>query len=288
MDGIINVYKPAGITSFDVVSKIRKISGIKRVGHTGTLDPQAFGVLPVCLGKATKIVDYIVNEFKVYKAVLKLGVITDTYDMEGIITSEKEVNVNINDITSAIQKFNGEIEQVPPMYSAIKVKGKKLYELARKGIEIERAARRINIYNIDIESIDVPFVTFVVKCSKGTYIRSLCYDIGDVLGCGGVMYSLERTATGSFTKENSVKLSDLNSENIDNYIIPIDTALSDYESITFSEKYEKILMNGGIIENCDILKNVQENQLYRVYMNKIFLGLGQKTQDKFKMSKLLI
>lgn len=288
MNGIINVYKPAGITSFDAVSTIRKISGTKRVGHTGTLDPEAFGVLPICLGKATKVVDYIVNEFKVYKAVLKLGIVTDTYDMEGKIISEKEVNLNPENITEAISKFTGELEQIPPMYSAIKVNGKKLYELARKGIEIERTARKVNIYSINVESIDIPFVTFTVKCSKGTYIRSLCYDIGNMLGCGGTMFRLERTATGSFTKENSVKLCDLNSENISNYLMPMEAALSNYESITFDEKYEKILMNGGIIDNCDILKNVQDNQLYRVYLNTIFLGLGQKTQDKFKMSKLLI
>ena len=173
MNGILNVFKPTGMTSFDVVRIIKKISNVKKVGHAGTLDPEASGVLPVCIGKATKAIDYIMGDFKIYEAELKLGVITDTYDREGKILRESEVNASDEEIIQVINSFIGEIKQVPPMYSALKVNGKKLYELARAGIEIEREARPIIIYDIDITDIKIPYVKFRVKCSKGTYIRSL-------------------------------------------------------------------------------------------------------------------
>lgn len=288
MNGVINVYKPCGITSFDVVRTIKRISKTKKVGHTGTLDPMATGVLPVCIGNATKIVDYIMQNHKVYKATLKLGVTTDTYDREGKILSESEINhLTSKHIEDAIKSFIGDIEQMPPMYSALKVNGKRLYELAREGIEIERQKRKITIYDINIENIDIPYVKFTVKCSKGTYIRSLCYDIGDVLKVGGAMWDLERVETGTFSVENSIALEDLNEENIENVIIPMDKALA-YKPIVFNNKFEKLLLNGVTIQNPFVIKDIEENVLYKVYLEDKFIGIGKKTEKGFKIEKLLI
>lgn len=288
MNGVINVYKPSGITSFDVVRTIKRLYKTKKVGHTGTLDPMASGVLPVCINNATKIVDYIMQNHKVYKATLKLGVTTDTYDREGKILSESELNnITDKDIEEVIKGFVGDIEQMPPMYSALKVNGKRLYELARKGIEIERQKRKITIYDISIENIDIPYVEFTVKCSKGTYIRSLCYDIGDVLKVGGAMWDLERVETGTFSIENSIALEDLNEENIENFIIPMDEALT-YKSMVFSNKFEKLLLNGVTIQNPFVIKDIEENILYKVYIEDRFIGIGKKTEKGFKVEKLLI
>ena len=288
MNGVINVYKPSGITSFDVVRTIKKLSKTKKVGHTGTLDPMATGVLPICIGNATKIVDYITQNHKVYKATLKLGVTTDTYDREGKILSESELNnVSNKHIEEVIKGFIGDIEQVPPMYSALKVNGKRLYELAREGIEIERQKRKITIYDINIENIDIPYVKFTVKCSKGTYIRSLCYDIGDVLKVGGAMWDLERVETGTFSIQNSIALEDLNEENIENFMIPMDEALT-YKPIVFNNKFEKLLLNGVTIQNPFVIKDIEEDILYKVYIEDRFIGIGKKTEKGFKIEKLLI
>lgn len=288
MNGVINVYKPSGITSFDVVRTIKRLSKTKKVGHTGTLDPMASGVLPICIGNATKIVDYIMQNHKVYKATLKLGVTTDTYDREGKILSESELNnITNKHIEEVIKGFIGDIEQIPPMYSALKVNGKRLYELARKGIEIERQKRKITIYDINIETIDIPYVKFTVKCSKGTYIRSLCYDIGDILKVGGAMWDLERVETGTFSIENSIALEDLSEENIENFIIPMDKALI-YKPIVFSSKFEKLLLNGVTIQNPFAIKDIEENILYKVYIEDRFIGIGKKNEKGFKIEKLLI
>ena len=289
MDGIININKPLGITSFDVVRKIKKTAKTKKVGHTGTLDPEASGVLPVCIGKGTKIVDFIMNNTKEYEAVLKLGITTDTYDSTGKTVNLTEVNLSNNDIIAVISKFIGNIKQIPPMYSAIKIKGQKLYELARQGIVIDRKPREITISSIDILSIEIPYVSMRIKCSKGTYIRSLCNDIGNELGCGGIMWALKRTATGIFTINNSVQLTDLDENNICNYIIPIDEALKNYESITFKDCLKKQLLNGVIINDSNVIEAIEANKLYRVYLEGTgFIGLGQKNSTGFKIVKLLI
>lgn len=289
MDGVINVYKPTGMTSFDVVSKIRKISNTKKVGHTGTLDPEASGVLPICLGRATKIVDFIMNDYKIYKAELKLGIVTDSYDKEGTILEEKPINSSKEEIISAIKSFIGDIEQVPPMYSALKVNGKRLYELARKGIEIERLPRKVTIHDIEILEINVPDVKFIVKCSKGTYIRSLCYDIGRLLGCGGAMWGLERLATGDFTIENSIALADLTSDNISKNIIPMEDALNTFEPITLEDRFERLILNGVTIKDKSLLNNLEFNRIYRVYLkSNRFIGLGEKFESGFKIIKMLV
>ncbi|KEI01407.1 tRNA pseudouridine(55) synthase TruB [Clostridium botulinum] len=289
MDGILNIYKPVGITSFDVVRQIKKITGIKKIGHTGTLDPLAKGVLPICIGKGTKIVDYLMKDFKVYKAELKLGVITDTYDREGKKLSVKDVKVSKEEIIDAINSFKGDILQVPPMYSALKVNGKRLYELAREGKEIERAARPVTIYDIEILEISIPYVKFIVKCSKGTYIRSLCYDIGYKLDCGGAMWDLERVQSGSFNKDNSIILENLTKDNVEDYIISIDDALSQYDKAVVNAKAEKLLVNGVRIADKRLLNTIELNKLCRIYNedNK-FLGLGLRNNQGLKIEKLLL
>ncbi len=209
VNGIINIYKEAGFTSHDVVAKLRGIVKQKKIGHTGTLDPDATGVLPVCFGNATKLCDMMTDKSKEYEAVMLLGVTTDTQDMSGTVLKENVVTCTEEQAREAVLSFIGGYDQIPPMYSALKVNGKKLYELARKGIEIEREARHVEIPAIEVLSCELPEIRFRVSCSKGTYIRALCADIGEKLGCGAAMKSLVRTRVGSFLLEDAWKLSDI-------------------------------------------------------------------------------
>lgn len=289
MNGILNIYKPTGITSFDVVRMVRKISNVKKVGHAGTLDPEASGVLPVCIGKATKAIDYIMGDFKIYETELKLGIITDTYDREGVILKESEVNASEDEIIQAINSFVGEINQVPPMYSALKVNGKKLYELARAGIEIERQARPILIYNIDIMSINIPYVKFRVKCSKGTYIRSLCYDIGEQLNCGGMMWNLQRIATGQFKIEDTINVEDLNVENISKHLMPIEKIFDGNTKINIEDRFVKFLLNGVVVKDKALTSKFQENITYSIYNNdNNFIGIADKSNEGIRLIKSFI
>ncbi|WP_102400681.1 tRNA pseudouridine(55) synthase TruB [Haloimpatiens massiliensis] len=288
MNGVLNIYKPEGITSFDVVKSIRKITGEKKVGHAGTLDPMASGILPVCLGKGTKIIEYIMENHKVYITKLKLGVITDTYDREGRIIEEKNIeNISEERVREVINSFVGEIDQIPPMYSALKVGGKRLYELAREGIEIERNARKINIDSIEILDIDIPYVKFKVACSKGTYIRSLCYDIGKSLSLGATMWELERTENGPFKKENSQLLSTLDSNNVEDYCISIEDALNKYPKLVVKENTATLLRNGVQVKNKYLIGDIPLDQMYRIYDEKTFMGIGIRTVNGLKISKLL-
>ncbi len=287
--GILNIYKPTKITSFDVVRIIRKLTNEKKVGHCGTLDPEACGVLPICIGKATKAIDYIMENNKVYVAELKLGEVTDTYDIEGKVIRQCDVNVTAEEVMEAVYSFKGNIKQVPPMYSALKVNGKKLYELAREGIEIEREARSITIHDIKVLEINLPYVKMEVNCSKGTYIRSLCYDIGEKLGCGAMMSALERTATGKFTKENSINIESLNEENIYDYIIPIENAFLNYPKIVADIKFKTLLLNGVILKDKSFTSNILKDEIYRVYDEENNLvGIGRKNDVGFKLIKILI
>ncbi|MBU3110791.1 tRNA pseudouridine(55) synthase TruB [Clostridium lacusfryxellense] len=289
MNGIINVFKPTGITSFDVVRTIRKISNIKKVGHAGTLDPEASGVLPVCIGRATKAIDYIMGDFKIYEVELKLGVTTDTYDREGKILSESEVALSDEEITGAINSFIGEIKQIPPMYSALKVNGKKLYELARAGIEIERAARPITIYEIDITNLESPYVKFRVKCSKGTYIRSLCYDIGELLKCGGMMWNLRRTATGQFHIDDAINIEDLNEENISKHVMPIEKIFQNNSKIIIEDKFVKFLLNGVVVKDKALTCKFEMGTMYSIYNNENdFIGIADKGNDGVRLIKSFI
>ncbi|WP_283705550.1 tRNA pseudouridine(55) synthase TruB [Clostridium perfringens] len=292
MNGVINIYKNTGMTSFDVVAMVRRVAKMKKVGHTGTLDPAASGVLPVCLGKATKIIDYIMENKKVYRVNLKLGMVTDTYDLEGEVLREKDAShITKDEILNCINSFVGTIDQVPPMYSALKQNGVRLYELARQGIEVHREARKVTIYsieNIKIESNDN--IQMDVCCSKGTYIRSLCYDIGEKLNVGATMTALERIQNGPFTKEEAINIEDLTEELLEKYIISIEKALDSFEKITVNEKFGKLLRNGvKVFDNRMYSEEVEFNKLYRVYEdNGVFLGLGKRDEKGFKLEKLLI
>lgn len=292
MNGVINIYKNTGMTSFDVVAMVRRVAKMKKVGHTGTLDPAASGVLPVCLGKATKIIDYIMENKKVYRVNLKLGMVTDTYDLEGEVLREEDAShITKDEILNCINSFLGTIDQVPPMYSALKQNGVRLYELARQGIEVHREARKITIYSIEniiIESNDN--IQMDVCCSKGTYIRSLCYDIGEKLNVGATMTALERIQNGPFTKEEAVNIEDLTEELLEKQIISIEKALDSFEKITVNEKFGKLLRNGvKVFDNRMYSEEVEFNKLYKVYEdNGVFLGLGKRDEKGFKLEKLLI
>lgn len=249
MDGIINVYKEAGFTSHDVVAKLRGICRQKKIGHTGTLDPQATGVLPVCLGNATRACEMLTDRTKEYVAELLLGQITDTQDTTGTVLEEREVTVNEEQVREAVNSFVGGYEQIPPMYSALKVNGKKLYELAREGKEVERKARHVDLSAIDILSIDLPVVKFRVECSKGTYIRSLCADIGEKLGCGGTMKSLVRTRVGEFRLADALTLGQLqelrDTDRLEDALLPTDRIFADFPMIHVEEKWRRLIDNGN-------------------------------------------
>lgn len=259
MDGIINIYKPVGMTSHDVVNRVRRIAGTKKVGHTGTLDPDAEGVLPICINRGTKVADMLTVSDKRYTASFKLGVVTDTLDIGGNVLENRAVNVKVNQLVEAIKSFEGKIEQIPPMYSAIKVGGKKLCDLARKGIEVERKARTVEIYEINILDVKDDAFTIDVKCSKGTYIRTLGSDIGEKLGCGAVMTSLVRTQSSVFEVASSVKLEDLTPENYADYVVLAED-LFDCEKITVKGDVLKKVLNGNAIP----YKGV-EGARYKVY-----------------------
>lgn len=206
MNGFLVIDKPAGITSHDVVDRVRRILGIRKVGHLGTLDPLGVGVLVLAVGKATKAVRYFVDDDKEYTTTVRLGVITDTQDLDGTVLEEREVSVTAEEFERALDRFRGDIEQIPPMVSAKKVGGKRLYKLHRQGIEVEREPKPVHIYQIDLRDFSPPEVKFHVRCSKGTYVRTLCADIGEVLGCGGAMAWLRRTKSGFFSIEGAVTL----------------------------------------------------------------------------------
>ena len=291
MNGVLNIFKNSGMSSFDVVRIVKKVACEKKVGHTGTLDPEAIGVLPVCLGKATKIIDYIMNDKKSYKVKFKLGVTTTTYDLEGEILSETDTsNITVEETLEAINKFKGTYNQVPPMYSALKKNGVRLYELARKGIEVEREGRPITIYDIKDIEINLPYISMEVTGSKGTYIRSLCYDIGEELKVGACMTELRRTETSCFHERDSINIKDLTSENIHNYIISIEDALKSYPKLKVNEGFSKLLINGvRVMDRRLTNEKIDNNILYRVYdENDKFLGLGKRELNGFKIEKLLI
>ena len=291
MNGVLNIFKPKGMSSFDVVRVVKKVAKTGKVGHTGTLDPEATGVLPVCIGRATKIIDYIMDSEKVYEVTFKLGIRTTTYDLEGEILEERDSsNLKNEDILDVVKGFIGEYSQVPPMYSALKQNGVRLYELARKGIEVEREGRLIKIYNIEDIKINNPYVSMKVTCSKGTYIRSLCYDIGEKLEVFATMTNLNRAKTSVFSQESSININDLTEENIGDYIVTMEEALSKYEAITAHGKYVRLLVNGvRVADNRFTKDDIINNRLYRVYdEDGNFIGLGERNNAGFKIEKLLI
>lgn len=273
INGIMNIYKEAGFTSHDVVAKLRGIVKQKKIGHTGTLDPDAVGVLPVCFGSATKLCDMMTDKSKEYEVGMRLGVTTDTQDMSGRILREREADVDEAAVISAVMSFVGGYEQIPPMYSALKVNGKKLYELARQGKEVERQPRHVEIPYIRMLDVQIPCVRFVAGCSKGTYIRSLCADIGERLGCGAAMETLKRTRVGSFKIEDAITLSEverlMETGDCEKYIIAPDSIFMDYEGAAVKPEAERALLNGNKLfpRQLDFERNVffHDGDMLRVY-----------------------
>ncbi|MBR2937651.1 MAG: tRNA pseudouridine(55) synthase TruB [Oscillospiraceae bacterium] len=246
MDGIVIVDKPADWTSQDVTAKLRGVFQTRRIGHGGTLDPKATGVLPVFVGRATRGVEFFEHAEKTYETILRLGITTDTEDITGAVLEEKPAQVTEAEILAVLKQFKGEIQQIPPMYSAIKVNGQKLCNLARKGKEVERPARTITIYALDFLGMDGADVRLRVHCSKGTYIRTLCKDIGVALGCGGCMADLRRTSAGSYTLADAVPLADLvASEDPAQYLQGVDTLFTQHPAVTLTEKQALRCRNGN-------------------------------------------
>lgn len=298
VNGIINVYKEKGFTSFDVVAKMRGIFHQKKIGHTGTLDPDAEGVLPVCLGKATKVCDLLTDKDKEYQAVLLLGVQTDTQDVSGNVIHREEVTVTEEEVRKAVLSFVGSYEQIPPMYSALKVNGQKLCDLARQGITVERKSRPVTIYHIEITRMNLPEVEFLVRCSKGTYIRTLCEDIGQALGCYGCMKSLLRTKVDRFVLEETYSLADLErlslfpSEEWE-FLHPVDYVFEQLPSVYAMPEADKRVKNGNRIPSCYIhdITETQKAERVRLYNdNKEFIGIYTYLQetDEYKAVKLFM
>lgn len=288
MNGIIVIDKPQGKSSHDMVSFMRRITKIRRIGHTGTLDPMATGVLPLCIGIATKAADILTLSDKAYRAEFVLGKTTDTLDAEGEILSECEVNVSEDDIRIAIESFIGEIEQIPPMYSAIKQNGKKLYELAREGIEVERKVRRVTIHSIDVIEIvmNENRVVIEVSCSKGTYIRTLCDDIGKKLGCGAYMTALRRIKTGCFTIDDAYTPEEIERMAEDNELErklkSVDGLFEEYDKIVLNEKQTRSVKNGVRMS----WRGKKEGQMLRLYDDMgSFLCISQIEDGRLKLVK---
>lgn len=242
--GILSLDKPLHLTSHDVVQTVRRLAGIRRVGHAGTLDPLATGVLVLALGRATRLLEYVMGLPKTYEARVRLGQISNSYDGEGEITEERPVTVNAGDIEAALRHFRGTIEQIPPMYSAIRKGGQRLYELARKGVEIEREAREVTIYELALVQWERPDVTLRVVCSTGTYVRSLAHDLGQTLGCGGYLAGLRRTAIGPFTLADAVPLDDLTAANWQTHLQAADAAVQHLPQLEVSKEAADRLAQG--------------------------------------------
>ena len=246
MNGIVIIDKPEGWTSQDVVSKLRGVLHTKRIGHGGTLDPMATGVLPVFVGRGTRAVEFFEHAEKTYETVLRFGIITDTEDITGNILEEKQVNITEAALEAALEQFRGEIQQIPPMYSALKINGQKLCDLARKGKEVARKPRTITIHELELLEFGGNTARLRVHCSKGTYIRTLCKDIGESLGCGGCMASLRRVSAGAYTIDQAVPLSALiESNDPETYLRPVDTMFTEYPAITLTPKQETRCRNGN-------------------------------------------
>ncbi|MFC5648977.1 tRNA pseudouridine(55) synthase TruB [Paenibacillus solisilvae] len=292
MDGILAVWKPAGWTSHDVVAKVRRILRTKRIGHAGTLDPQVTGVLPLCIGRATRVVEYVQERPKAYEAVLQFGIATDTEDLSGTVISEaKDVQLSEADIRRVLVSFIGEIDQIPPMYSAVQVGGKRLYELAREGQVIERQSRKVKIYELDLLELSLakqqPTIRFAVQCSKGTYIRTLCVDIGHALNVPAVMAELKRTMSGGFTEEQCLTLEEIEqlqaSGDLEARLLPADSALEHLARGTVSRETAQHAFQGKRIPSQslkDLTVSEKKDELIRLYREDgLFIGLFEREAD---------
>ena len=305
INGVINIYKERGFTSHDVVAKLRGILKQKKIGHTGTLDPDAEGVLPVCLGKGTRLCDMLTDHSKVYEAVLLLGQSTDTQDVSGTVLQEASVEVSEEEVREAIMSFVGPYDQIPPMYSALKVNGQKLCDLARAGKEVERKARPVEIYEIQIEEIYLPRVRMTVSCSKGTYIRTLCHDIGEKLKCHGCMESLLRTRVGQFQLKDSLTLAQVETYRDENrvseIVMPVDHVFSDCPALKLTKEAAKLGYNGNPFSSTQALTeegqtvdksleiSLNSGKWFRVYdPERVFIGVYayDSKRDQFRPEKM--
>ena len=283
MDGIIVINKEKEYTSHDVVAKLKKKLNISKVGHTGTLDPNATGVLPILIGKGTKFSKYLINHDKIYEVELELGKKTDTADIEGKVIEEENVDEKYikENLLQVLESFVGKQEQIPPMYSAIKKNGKKLYEYARTGEKVDIEPRKIEIYKIDLNKYDKNIITFVVSCSKGTYIRSLCEDIAEKLNTVGYMKNLKRLQVGEFNIKDAVYIDDINLENVDEHLITLEELLKRTESISLNEKKLKLFLN-GVQLTCN-----NNDGLYKIYVANKFIGTGTIKKGLLKRDIIL-
>jgi tRNA pseudouridine55 synthase len=275
ISGILNIDKPTGMTSHDVVDRVRQMTGQRRVGHAGTLDPLATGVLVVCLGQATRVAEYLMAD-KVYRAQVCLGVSTDTHDAEGEVIATAEVDVNVEELRKALASFVGSIQQVPPMYSALKRQGVPLYKLARQGITVEREPRPVEIHDIDLLAWTLPLLIIRVECSPGTYIRALARDLGQKLGCGAHLQSLTRLASGHFTLEEAVSLDELAEAfaegNWQEFIYPLDEALLDFAPVVVDAQAEQRIRHGQQVQASPLPPPIEgrewRHELRRAYSQK--------------------
>ena len=306
--GIINVYKEKGYTSFDAVARLKGIFGQRKIGHTGTLDPDAEGVLPICLGKATKVCELLTDRQKEYEAVMLLGKTTDTQDLTGTVLTEHEVLISEEQLAETVESFVGNYLQVPPMYSALKVDGRKLCDLARQGKTVERKARPVVIYEIEVQKIELPYVTMRVRCSKGTYIRTLCQDIGEKAGCGACMASLIRTDAAGFQIKDALKIGEIEAlvkefaggipkeqwkTELFPFIRSIDSLFLDYPKASVFEQYEKALYNGNRLERKMLSgqEKADTGEPVRIYDEKgRFIGIYEFCMEKgdYKPVKLFM
>lgn len=288
MDRVINILKPPNMTSHDVVGRLRRLTRIKRIGHTGTLDPMAAGVLPVCIGKATKIIEYFEQDAKTYRCEMTLGASTDTEDAWGTVLKTSDIMPSEEELREAIMSFIGEIDQIPPMYSALKINGKKLYELARQGKVVEREARRRTIHEINIirVSLESKTVLFDVKCSKGTYIRTLCHDIGLKLGSFAHMSFLMRTESGQFSLDNSVTIEQLqNADDVEKYSRSVEETFADFGRIDVPVSFKEQMINGVKKDLTEFAK--EAGSYYMVYVGDIFIGTAKRTDKGLLVDKYM-
>lgn len=292
MNGIIVVNKPQNWTSHDCVAVMRRATGVKRIGHTGTLDPMATGVLPVCIGTSARIMEYLDLDWKTYRCTMKLGITTDTEDIWGeVLTEADPSNVTEEQIREVFKGFTGEIEQIPPKYSALKVNGKKLYEYARAGQEVEIKSRKITIDSIEIEEIKGDEITFTVVCSKGTYVRTICKDIGDKLGCGAAMSALTRIASGVFKIEEAVDIEDvkkMSPEEIQAKLYATDYPLVHFGKIQMDNVQARDFVNGKRMKrnNLNIVGESRHEEMYNVYYGEEFLGVAKFEGHVLKSHKV--
>jgi tRNA pseudouridine55 synthase len=293
MDGILNINKPTGLTSYGVVARVKRLSGVRRVGHGGTLDPAAAGVLPVCLGKATRIVQYIMGLPKSYRAVIELGTVTDTYDAAGAVVKRADPShIDRPALETALEGFRGEIKQTPPMYSAVKHRGRPLYALARAGLTIARQGRPVTIYHLEVVDWQPPRFTLEMTCGRGTYVRSLAHDLGQALGCGAHLATLTRTRYGRFDIRDAVPLAELEEafQNRDwrRFVYPMDFPLNGLSAVVIGAEDEAAMKKGQLL-HVDVINPPGEAEICRTYAaDGRFLGILRRvTEDTWQPEKVL-